>query len=188
LYDPSRLAESGPPEPRHIAIAACQGDQLAKEVPWNQSKRGAFSAAFEEAVRSLGPSATYVDLITAVRTKVRSRVADQVPNLYVSGGSSGNDLLLGGHSARRNLTLDADQDGHWWISSGAIDGIPSLASVRRRHHSTRHARTQHRPRSHRRVRDGGARQGAARWQQPALQRGGSSRCRTRAIHRLNRRR
>ena len=125
LYDPARIAEHGRPEPRHVAIAACQSDQTAKEVPRGQpTTRGAFSTAFEHAVRSLGPSATYVDLVNAVRTKVRSRVADQLPNLHVSGGASGRDVFLGGHSGRRNLTLDADKAGRWWLSSGAIDGIP----------------------------------------------------------------
>ncbi len=125
LYDPARIAEHGRPEPRHVAIAACQSDQTAKEVPRGQpNTRGAFSTAFEHAVRSLGPSASYVDLVNAVRTKVRSQVADQLPSLHVSGGASGRDMFLGGHSGRRNLTLDADAAGRWWLSSGAIDGIP----------------------------------------------------------------
>lgn len=125
LYDPARTAEHGRPEPRHVAIAACQSDQTAKEVPRGQpNTRGAFSTAFEHAVRSLGPSATYVELVNMVRTKVRSRVSDQLPNLHVSGGASGRDVFLGGHSGRRNLTLDADKDGRWWLSSGEMDGIP----------------------------------------------------------------
>ncbi len=71
-----------------------------------------------------GPSATYVDVVNAVRANVRSRVADQLPNLHVSGGASGHDVFLGGHSGRRHLTLDADEAGRWWLSCGAIDGIP----------------------------------------------------------------
>ena len=51
---PAHIAEHGLPEPRHLAIAACQSDQTAKGIPLAQPQRGAFSTAFEEAVRSLG--------------------------------------------------------------------------------------------------------------------------------------
>ena len=62
-----------------------------------------------------------------MRIKVRNRANDQVPNLHVSGDASGHDLFLGGHAGRSDLTLDADKAGRWWLSAGAIDGIPSPA-------------------------------------------------------------
>lgn len=127
LYDPERILLHGPPQPRHVAIAACQGDELAKEFPLRPPRRGAFSVSFEEAVRALGPSATYVDLVNAVRMKVRDRAVEQVPNLFVSGGASGHDVFLGGHAGRADLTIDVDAAGRWWLSAGAIDGIPSPA-------------------------------------------------------------
>jgi hypothetical protein len=123
LYDPARVAASGPPEPRHIAIAACQPDQTAKEFPVKGQTRGAFSVAFGEAVTTLGPSATYADLVTAIRARVRDRAEDQSPCLYVSGGASGQELFLAGQMGRRDMTVDFEADG-WWLSAGTIDGVP----------------------------------------------------------------
>lgn len=126
MYDPARIAASGPPEPSHIAIAACQHDQTAKEFPkFPTPRRGAFTLAFEEAVKALGPSATYVDIVTAIRTKVRDRADDQLPNLSVTGGASGATLFLAGQAGRPDLTITADDTGVWWLSMGAVDGMPT---------------------------------------------------------------
>lgn len=126
LFAPERLAESGPPVPRHIAIAACQHNETAKEFPRHPPpRRGAFSRAFEESLRALGPTATYVDLVNAIRARVRDRASDQLPNLYVAPGASGTDVFLAGQAGRRDLTIDADGAGRWWLSAGAIDGIPA---------------------------------------------------------------
>jgi Caspase domain len=128
LYDPARVATDGPPEPRHIAISACQHDQLAKEFPIAPPRRGAFTQAFEEAVHSLGPTATYIDLVTAIRTKVRDRADDQMPNLTVVGGAAATSRFLDGHAGRRDLTVGADAQGVWWLSAGVVDGVPDPAA------------------------------------------------------------
>ncbi len=125
LYDPTRTPGEKPPAPAHIAIAACQFDQLAKEFPMQAPRRGAFTQAFEEAVNTLGPTATYIDLVTAIRTKVRERAKDQMPNLAAVGGASGSTVFLGGHAGRSDLTVNADASGAWWLSAGAVDGIPT---------------------------------------------------------------
>lgn len=126
LYDPARIATEGPPAPSHLAIAACQADQLAKEFPKQPPRRGAFTQAFEEAVLSLGPSATYIDLVTTIRTKVRGRATEQLPNLSVSGAANAATVFMAGHVGRRDLTVDADDTGAWWLSSGTITGIPAI--------------------------------------------------------------
>ncbi len=129
LYAPERLATAGPPDPKHIAIMACQHDQLAKEFPKQPTpRRGAFTAAFEEAVGLLGPSATYADLVTAVRTRVRDRATDQMPSLSAIGGANAASVFLAGHIGRSDLTVDADAAGAWWLSSGAVTGIPATES------------------------------------------------------------
>lgn len=125
LYDRTRTPGDQPPAPMHIAIAACQFDQTAKEFPLQAPRRGAFTRAFEEAVNTLGPSATYIDLVTAIRTKVRERAKDQMPNLAAVGGASGSTVFLGGHAGRSDLTLNADASGAWWLSAGAVDGLPA---------------------------------------------------------------
>ncbi|MCC7054405.1 MAG: caspase family protein [Gemmatimonadaceae bacterium] len=127
LYDPALLASGQQPAPAHIAIAACRDDQLAKEFPVSPPpRRGVFTMAFVEAVTALGPTATYADLITVIRARVRANAKDQVPNITVSGTASAATLFLGGTAGRIELTLD-HADGTWWLSSGAIDGIVAPA-------------------------------------------------------------
>jgi hypothetical protein len=128
LFDPARIAASGPPAPAHLALSACQHDQTAKEFPKHPlPRRGAFTQALEESLTMLGPSATYLDLVTAIRTKVRDRATDQIPNLSVTGGAQASTVFLGGHVGRRDLTVTADDAGVWWLSAGVIDGIPAAA-------------------------------------------------------------
>lgn len=131
LYSQARIAEHGRPQPRHIAIAACQQDEIAWETPFEAPRRGAFSAALEAAITQLGPTATYADLVDTVRMKVRPQVAalaepghpppSQVPNLYCAGGASAFDRFLQGAAGRRNLGVMA-VEGEWYLMAGAIDG------------------------------------------------------------------
>jgi Caspase domain len=126
LYAPELLATTGPPDPKHIAIMACQHDQLAKEFPKHPTpRRGAFTQAFEESVASLGSSATYADLVTAIRTKVRDRATDQMPSLAAIGGANAAAVFLAGQIGRSDLTVDADAAGAWWLSAGAVTGVPA---------------------------------------------------------------
>lgn len=123
LHDPARVAQVGVPTPSHIAIAACQHFETAKESPRQPPRRGTFTQALEEVLSALGPSATYVDLLRSVRAKVLTRAADQVPLLTVSGQANGANLFMGGMAGRRDLTIDIDDEGLIWLSAGATDGI-----------------------------------------------------------------
>jgi len=135
LYDPARIAAHGPPQPSHIAIAACQNFETAKEYRVNNVSRGAFTQAFEAAVGALGPSATYVDLVTAIRTTVRVRAKDQMPSLSVTGSADAATLFLDGKAGVSTMTANfapsrsASSPGHWWLSAGLIDGIPESGTV-----------------------------------------------------------
>lgn len=129
MYAPAKLAADGPPNPSHIAISACQPDQTAKEFPRNPTpRRGAFTTAFEASVRALGPSATWSELYDAIRARVRDRATDQMPSLSVMGTATASSLFLGSKSGRRELTVNADKAGAWWLSIGAVGGIPSPES------------------------------------------------------------
>lgn len=128
LYDPARIAAHGPPAPSHLAITACQHDQTAKEFPKQPPRRGAFTQAFEEALSALGPSSTYTDLVSAIRARVRDRATEQLPSLAAVGTATGGSLFLAGRAGRRDLTIDADAAGAWWLSQGAIGGVPAPES------------------------------------------------------------
>lgn len=123
LHTPDRIATHGAPTPSHIAIAACQHFETAKEFPLQPPRRGTFTKALEEVLAALGPSATYVDVLQSVRAKVRTRARDQVPLLTVSGAADGHALFLGGQAGRRDLTIDVDDTGAIWLNAGAADGI-----------------------------------------------------------------
>jgi hypothetical protein len=123
LFDPARVAQHGAPEPTHIAIAACQHFETAKEWPVQPPRRGTFTRALEEVLTALGPSATYLDLLRSVRAKVLTRAKDQVPLLTVSGKADASTLFMGGQAGRRDLTIDIDDTGAIWLSAGTADGI-----------------------------------------------------------------
>ena len=122
-FSPERIATHGAPAPSHIAIAACQHFETAKESPRQPPRRGTFTQALEQVLLALGPSATYIDLLRSVRAKVLTRAADQVPLLTVSGEANGATLFMGGLAGRRDLTIDIDDDGVIWLSAGTADGI-----------------------------------------------------------------
>ena len=123
LFDPVRVAQYGAPEPTHIAIAACQHFETAKEWPLQPPRRGTFTRALEEVLAALGPTATYLDLLRSVRAKVLTRARDQVPLLTVSGKADASMLFLAGQAGRRDLTIDIDDNGAIWLSAGTADGI-----------------------------------------------------------------
>lgn len=123
LYDPAADPATRPREPRRIHLSACRDNQLAKEVPEDKTTRnGVFTTAFLEAASALGPSATYADIISVIRTRVRASVTDQDPGISVMGDGDAATVFLGGAIGRVELALDHG-NGTWWLSSGAIDGI-----------------------------------------------------------------
>jgi len=131
LYAPERLAREGVPAVRHLAIAACQPSETAKEFPRTPPRRGAFTQALEESLSMLGPTATCAEVVNTIRVKVRHRASDQVPNLHAAGGADGASLFLGGQLGPRALLATADDAGTWWLAAGVVDGIadPSTGDV-----------------------------------------------------------
>jgi Caspase domain len=109
---------------RHVAISACEANQLSKEVPVDGRYRGVFSAGLQQALAVLGPDATYRELLGAVANRVRNRVADQDPVGYATDPDDLDQPMLGGavRARRSGVTLGYDQ-GAWWIDAGAVHGI-----------------------------------------------------------------
>ena len=80
---------------RHVALSACEPDQLSKEVPVGGGSRGAFSAALERALTTMPASASYRDLVRAAANEVRNRVSDQDPTVFAEGEAV-DQAFLGG--------------------------------------------------------------------------------------------
>ena len=100
--------------PRHVALSACEPSQLAKEIEFDGGYRGVFSAALERALATLGPDATYRDLVGAAANRVRNQVADQDPVAYATDRDDLDQPMLGGAmQARRSSVTLSHHRGAW---------------------------------------------------------------------------
>lgn len=115
---------TGPLPARHVALSACQSDQLAKELIIDGVHRGAFSAMLQKALVAVGPAATYRDVLARASTGVRDCVRDQHPVLYAADPDDGDRPVLGGAIRRRRSGIGLEYvDGTWWIDAGTVHGI-----------------------------------------------------------------
>lgn len=110
--------------PRHVALAACESSQLSVELPIGGGYRGVFSAMLQRALATLGPGATYRDLLGAASAGVRDRVSGQHPVGYAAQPSDLDQPLLGGAVQMRRSCITLEHyRGAWWIDAGAVHGI-----------------------------------------------------------------
>ena len=110
--------------PHHVALSACESGQLSKELRIGDRYRGVFSAMLQQALTSLGPGATYRDLLGATATGVRDKVLEQEPVGYASPSEVLDQPLFGGVLRLRehSITLEHYRK-QWWIDAGAVHGI-----------------------------------------------------------------
>lgn len=117
------------PEGKHIALAACRSDQLAKEYKGSDGlKYGAFSYFLLQILQRNNGEISYRDLVRNVNALIAGKVKDQSPN--VMGILSENlldEVFLGGSIPPRpqyfNLTY-YEQQQSWAIDGGAVHGLP----------------------------------------------------------------
>lgn len=121
-YLPAVQANPEAAESRHVCLSACESFQTAKEISIGGHDRGAFTVALEEALASLGPRASYAELLAALRGRIRDRVSDQDPKLSASGGFDPNAVVLDGGVSRSSLRIDFVANA-WWLDAGAVDGL-----------------------------------------------------------------
>ncbi|MCB0191873.1 MAG: caspase family protein [Anaerolineae bacterium] len=115
-----------PPEGKHILLAACRPDELAKERVIEHETRGVFSYHLLTALQSAGPNLTYRSLAKHVNALVRLMVSDQTPQL--EAGLSEDQPFLGGTVQKTPLAYTARYDHKltsWVIDGGTIHGIAS---------------------------------------------------------------
>jgi hypothetical protein len=81
----------------HVALAACESDQLAFELPdENGVHRGVFSRGLLAQLRRASANLTYRELVASARGYVQDRVEAQTPSLYPSDRSIVDQIVLGG--------------------------------------------------------------------------------------------
>jgi hypothetical protein len=118
------------PLARHVALSACEADQFAREMVIGGVYRGVFSAMLQQALQTLGPGATYRDVLAAASVGVRDRVRDQHPVLYAPDADGLDQPVLGGAVQRRRPGIALEYvHGGWWIDAGMVHGVqPSVIS------------------------------------------------------------
>jgi hypothetical protein len=81
----------------HVALAACERDQLAHELPDEYGKhRGVFSRGVLAELRRTGANLTYRDLVSSARGYVENLVEAQTPSLYPADKSIVDKPFLDG--------------------------------------------------------------------------------------------
>jgi hypothetical protein len=111
-------------QPRQVALSACESRQLSKELQIGDRHRGVFSTMLQRALTTLGPGATYRDLLQAASAGVRDQVLEQDPVGYAVPVDAIDQPLFGGVVQLRDhsITLEHYRD-QWWINVGTVHGI-----------------------------------------------------------------
>ncbi|MDQ3468921.1 MAG: caspase family protein [Actinomycetota bacterium] len=124
-FIPGALEQWTAPAANHVALAACQSFEKAKEHRVGDTTRGAFSTALIESLELLGPRTTYRTLLNTVRSRVERAARDQRPELFpLDAGSRGDGLFLEGSivPAPASFTMTSSATG-WQIDGGLVHGL-----------------------------------------------------------------
>jgi len=121
----------GPHGPRHVALAACQSNQLAYEHPYRlrdgEPRRhgGVFTRGLLAELRRPGEPRTYRELIAATRTFVENTVFNQTPALFPTTALA-DQPFLGGTVRRPKSTMNLYwQRQQWVVDAGTCHGVPT---------------------------------------------------------------
>ncbi len=114
------------PRAKHIFLAACRDRQTAKEYNVGGQRRGAFSYFLLDTLKKANGSLTYRDLFKRTNALVRSKVANQSPQLEATVLDDLEQPFLGGAIAGRKpyLTVSYHKDHEWVVDGGTVHGIP----------------------------------------------------------------
>lgn len=113
------------PTGRHVALAAAESFQLAKETTLGGNRRGVFSYSLMEMLQSSAGNFTYDDLMRRVRTLVGQRATEQTPILYTPNPEDADRIFLDGtlRSKGEFFNLNFDRDLGWVMDGGAVHGL-----------------------------------------------------------------
>jgi len=128
---PEVLSRAAAPGAEHVVLAACRSFETAQEMPLDSGVRGVFSWSLLSALRRLGPSATYRDLILATRAAVEMRSSRQIPQARPASSALLNQPFLGGAASApaSGVRMRYTRDG-WVIDAGAVHGVPATGGIR----------------------------------------------------------
>ncbi|NMG09760.1 caspase family protein [Brasilonema sp. UFV-L1] len=114
------------PKGKHIVLSACRDSELAKEYDGEGQRRGAFSYFLLDTLQKANGSLTYRDLFKRTNALVRSKLADQSPQIEATDLKYLDQPFLGGAIAPSTpyFTVSYDKDHGWAIDGGAVHGIP----------------------------------------------------------------
>ncbi|MBL7261132.1 caspase family protein [Paractinoplanes lichenicola] len=127
----ARLAADRPAE--HIVLAACQSTEAAEERTLGPGchRRGVFTWSLLQAMRRLGPAATYNDLLLAARTEVELNACRQVPQARPRASQLLNQRFLGGAVTPSDREIRMRRSGSAWvIDAGAMHGLEAGDGLR----------------------------------------------------------
>lgn len=114
------------PRGKHIFLAACRDRETAKEYNGGGQSRGAFSYFLLDTLKKANGSLTYRDLFKRTNALIRSKVANQSPQLEATVLDDLEQPFLGGAIAGRKpyLSVSYHKDHEWVVDGGAVHGIP----------------------------------------------------------------
>jgi hypothetical protein len=110
---------------KHVLLAACRENQLAKEYATKGGPQGVFSYSLLEALRTSGSTLSYRDLEKSASALVRRNVMDQSPQLEATDLLDLDRPFLGGAVSGRRVcyTISFDNDLNWTVDAGAVHGV-----------------------------------------------------------------
>jgi len=113
------------PKSRHVVLSACRDIEEAREYHGGEVPHGTFSYFLLESLKKATGNLTYRDLFKRTNALVRSRVADQSPQMEATDAEDLEQPFLGGAiaAAPNYFTASQDSEGRWQIDGGAIHGL-----------------------------------------------------------------
>ena len=124
-FVPGALDSWNAPPAGHVALAACQSFEKAREHRVGDTTRGVFSTALIDSLEVLGSRTTYRTLLNTVRARVERAARDQRPELFpLDAGGGGDGLFLDGtvSPVPPSFTMTASGTG-WQIDGGLVHGL-----------------------------------------------------------------
>ncbi|PKV87553.1 caspase family protein [Streptomyces sp. TLI_146] len=138
---PAAPRDTGGPQraPGHVLLAASRLNQLSYEADYEPEdpgtggppvRRGVFTHALLDALRTAGPDATYRELLAAAHARVRRTRFAQHPVLFPAdaGGLADTPFLGGAPRTPSPHLLRFGADG-WEVDCGRVHGLPGGLST-----------------------------------------------------------